>query len=408
MSAEPGARPGPPANAAALSGIRVVDLSQFEAGPSATQALAWMGADVIKVEPPGRGEQGRRAFRPGGGPDSHYFMMFNSNKRSIGLNVRTKAGREILGELVDTADVLIENFAPGTIERLGFGYDDLRERNPRLVYVQIKGFGTGSPYERFLSFDTIGQAVGGNMSITGEPDGPPLSAGATIGDSGTGLHAALGILAALIQRERTGVGQRIEVAMQDAVIGLTRVAYGWQLDSGGPVARTGSTPRPALSGTYECAGGGPNDYCYIFAARGDDEEWRRVLRVIDQEDLMDDPRFATPKARVEHLPAMRAILSEWTRSRDKHEVMRMLGSAAVPAGAVFDTLELSTDPYLRERGMFATVEHPQRGTVPVPGWPVRMSASHVPLRRSPLLGEHSVEILEELGITDAGDALDPA
>jgi formyl-CoA transferase len=393
---------------AALAGIRVIDLTQFEAGTSATQALAWMGADVIKVEPPGRGEQGRAASAEVPGEDSYYFLMLNCNKRSVELNLRTDAGKEILHRLLERADVFVENFAPGAIERLGFAYEELHARYPRLIYAQVKGYGRGSPYERFLSFDSVGQAVGGAVSVTGNPGEPPVRCGPTIGDTGTGLHLAVGILGALLQRERTGSGQRVEVAMQEAVINYCRVSYAWQMRDKRAAPRVGNAfALPAApAGTYECAGGGPNDYCSVYASRAGDEQWHRLLAVIERPDLIDDPRFATAEERAKYPDEINAIVEDWTRKLPKLEVMERLGEAGVPAGAVFDTMELSEDAYLREKGMFVTIEHPERGPVEVPGWPVQMSDSRVPVQPAPLLGQHSEEILAELGITAPESALE--
>ena len=389
----------------ALEGIRVVDLTQFEAGTSATLALAWMGADVIKVEPPGRGEQGRRASAEVPGQDSYYFLMLNCNKRSLTIDLRTESGKEALYKLVESADVFVENFAPGTIERLGFGYDELHGRNPRLIYAQIKGYGRGSPYERFPAFDSIGQAVGGVVSLTGNPDEPPLRAGATLGDTGTGLHMVIGILSALVQRGRTGKGQRVEVAMQEAVINYCRVAYAWQMRYGKAAPRLGNlfTMPTAPSGVYACAGGGPNDYCSVYSSRAGDHQWQRLLDVIDRPDLKDDPRFASVGERAQHVDEINEIVGAWTCTLPKQEVMRRLGEAGVPAGAVFDTSELASDPYLRGKGMFVTVDHPERGPLDIPGWPVQMSESRVPVRSAPLLGEHNEELFAELGISDPAD-----
>jgi formyl-CoA transferase len=392
----------------ALDGVRVVDLTQFESGTSATQSLAWLGADVIKVEPPGLGEQGRVASaKPG--EDSYYFLLLNCNKRSVTLNLRTDAGRDILERLIRTADVFIENFAPGTIERLGFGYEAVREMNPRLVYAQIKGYGLGSPYERYLAFDPIAQAVGGALSVTGFPEGPPTKPGPMIADTGAGLHMAIGILAALLQRERTGVGQRIEVSMQDAVINFCRIQYTEQLMTDGPGRRHGNrSPMPsAPSGVYPCRGGGPNDYCFLYASRASNVQWHRLADVIGRPELKDDPRFVTSAKRAENVQELDEVLGEWTMSLTKYEVMETLGTAGVPAGAVMDTRELAEDAYLRSRGMFVTVDHPVRGRFTVPGWPVHMSGSHVAVTRSPLLGENNDEIFAELGVSDPGDAVAP-
>ncbi len=380
---------------AALSGIRVIDLTQFEAGTSATQILAWLGADVIKVENPDGGEQGRRASSDQPGLDSHYFMMLNANKRSITLNLKSARGKSILRDLIKQADVFIENFAPGAIERLGFPYDEVSALNPKMVYAQIKGFGTGSPFADFLSFDMIGQATGGIMSITGEPNGRPLKPGPTLGDTGAGLHCVIGILAALIQRKATGHGQRVEVAMQDAMINFCRVAFAAQALHERACPRTGNQivlGTNAPSDVYPCRGGGPNDYCYIYTSRANNTHWHRLLSVIGREDLNDDTRFSTPQSRVQNVSDVNAMISAWTIQHSKHDVMSILGKAGVPAGAVLDTKELSDDPSLRDRGMFVTVEHPERGPVLMPGFPVRMSETDVQLTASPVLGADNDEI----------------
>lgn len=388
-------------DAPALAGVRVIDLTQFEAGTSCTESLAWLGADVIKVEQPGSGDQGRHLLSDQPGLDSFYFMLLNANKRSVTCNLKEERGRALLRRLIERGDVFIENFAPGAIERLGFGYDEVARINPRILYAQIKGFPSEGPYGQFLSFDMIAQAAGGAFSITGEPDGPPLKPGPTIGDTGTGLHAAIGILAALYQRDRTGRGQRIEVAMQEAVINYTRVAYASQAVSGRPAERRGSGgPRlggGGPSGIFRCKGDGSNDYCYIHAARGGGgSHLQRLLSAIGQEQLVSDPRFASTTERTHHADELNAIIESWTSERTKREVMETLGRAGVPTGAVFDTMELLNDPFLRERGTFATVEHPARGEFTMPAWPVRMSDSVVPLKSAPLLGQDNDSVYGEM------------
>jgi formyl-CoA transferase len=384
---------------AALSGVRVIDLTQFEAGTSCTESLAWLGADVIKVEPPERGDQGRQLSSSGPGVDSYYFLLLNANKRSVTLNLKDERGKAILRDLIEQGDVFVENFAPGAIERLGFGYEDVRKINPRIVYAQIKGFAPEGPYGKFLSFDMIAQAAGGAFAITGEPDRPPAKPGPNIGDTGTGIHVALAITAALFQRQRTGEGQRIEVAMQEAVINFARVSYATYLNNGKAPTRNGAisvNANRAPSGIFPCKGGGPNDWCYVHPTRAGNQSWERLLNLIGREDLLDDPRFATPEARFEHNDEVNAVVAEWTRTRDKREVMELIGAAGVPAGAVLDNADLATDPFLRERGMFVEVEHPARGTFVMPGSPIKMTGSRVPVQPAPLLGEHSAEVLGEL------------
>jgi formyl-CoA transferase len=383
---------------AALAGIRVIDLTQFEAGTTCTESLAWLGADVIKVEPPGRGEPGRTLMAQPGEGDAWYFLLLNANKRSVSLNLKDERGKAILRELIKQGDVFVENFAPGAIERLGFDYDEVRALNPRIVYAQVKGYAPDGPFGSFLSFDMVAQAAGGSYSITGEPGGRPLKPGPNAGDTGTGMLLALGITAALFQRQATGEGQRIEVAMQEAVINYCRVSYTSYLSAGKPAGRSGaistSTPR-VPGGLFPCKGGGENDLCYIYPTTGS-QSWERLLKVIGREELIDDPRYATPEARLERMDEVNGIVAAWTRQRDKHEVMELVGAAGVPAGAIMDTADLATDPHLRKREMFVELEHPVRGPFVMPGWPVKMSGSDVPVQVAPLLGEHNEEVLGEL------------
>jgi formyl-CoA transferase len=389
----------------ALAGVKVVDLTQFEAGTSCTESLAWLGADVVKVEEPTRGDQGRQASTDRPGVDSFYFMLLNANKRSVTCNLKDERGRELLRELIQVGDVFIENFGPGTIERLGFGYEAVKEINPKIIYAQIKGYAPEGPHGNLLSFDMTAQAVGGALATTGEAGQRPLKPGPTIGDTGAGLHTAIGILAALYQRQFTGRGQRIEVAMQETVINFSRIAYGSQLLWGRAPERNGNRSvlgTSAPSDTYPCKGGGPNDWCFVYTSRAGNRQWQRLLTVIGREDLLDDPRFATPKDRVEHIDEVDALIASWTRRRDKVEVMETLGQAGVAAGAVLDTAELMDDPFLRKRGMFVTVDHPVRGEVTIPGWPVKMSDSEVKVVTSPLLGQHNEEVLSQwLGYSPA-------
>lgn len=384
---------------AALAGVKVIDLTQFEAGTACTESLAWLGADVIKIEEPAKGDQGRSSSTDKPGVDSHYFMLLNANKRSLTLNLKEARGKEILRELIKRADVFVENFRPGQIERLGFGYDEIKQLNPRMIYAQIKGFAPDGPYRDFLAFDMIAQAVGGSLAITGEKGGRPLKPGPNIGDTGTGLHTVIGILAALYQRQFTGCGQRVEVAMQDAVINFSRIAYASLALWGSPPPRDGNQSvlaSTAPSEVYPCKGGGENDYCYIYTTRAGNDQWYRLLKVIGREELIGDARFESPRDRFLNRGVIDTMVTAWTKQHDKREVMQRLGSAGVPAGAVFDNEELRTDPDLRRRGIFTTIHHPVRGEFVIPGWPVKMSDSHVPVVTSPLLGQHSEEVLGEM------------
>ncbi|HUC72346.1 MAG TPA: CoA transferase [Stellaceae bacterium] len=389
-----------------LEGIRVLDLTQFEAGTSCTETLAWLGAEVVKVENPKGGEAGRTlGSGPAPGADSYYFMIYNANKKSVAIDLKSERGLSLVKEMAGKADVFVENFAPGAIERLGLGWEVLHALNPRLVYGQVKGFGTGTPYENNLAFDMIAQACGGTMAITGEREGRPCKPGPTLGDTGTGMLLAIGILGALFQRGTTGTGRRVQVAMQDAQLQYSRGAFIQHARTGEPAMRNGAKSLaggPAPAGIYPCKPGGPNDYVYLFTSPGNPQHWRRLLEVIGHADLIDDPRFATREARAEHEAEIDALLTEWTMRHDKHEAMRLVGAAGVPAGAVFDTGDLLAEPSFAERGIIQTMRHPS-GTLAMPAFPVRFDGATAPVNPSPLLGEHTAEVFGDwLGI-GAGD-----
>ncbi len=373
---------------AALQGVRIIDLTQFEAGTSCTLFLAWLGAEVIKIEPPGKGEQGRYSTTEPG-MDSQYFIQLNANKKSVTCNLKSPEGKELLTRLINEGDIFIENFAPGAIEKLGFGYDVVSKINPRIIYGRIKGFAPDGPFANFLSFDPIAQAAGGALSITGEPDGRPLKPGPNIGDTGAGLHCTIGILGALYQRQFTGRGQLVEISMQDAVINFHRIAYACQAMFNKPAPRTANQSifaGTAPSEVYPTKGGGPNDYIYIYTTRAGSKHWQNLLTLLGREDLNADPRFDTPQSRAQHSKEVDALLSAWTRNYTKREVMEILGKAQVPASATFDTMELSNDPDLRRRGTFATFQHPVRGELTIPGNVIKLSDSQVPIVSPPLLG----------------------
>ncbi|MCZ6628450.1 MAG: CoA transferase [SAR324 cluster bacterium] len=381
-----------------LNGIRVLDLTQFEAGPSCTEALAWLGAEVVKVENPKGGDPGRGSFAPKPGEDSAYFLLFNANKKSVTLNLKSERGLEVVKEMARKADVFIENFAPGAIERLGLGYEVLRELNPAIIYAQVKGFGEGSPYQSYLAFDMIAQACGGLMSITGDSDGPPIKPGATIGDTGTGMLMAISILAALYRRKDTGQGERLSVAMQDAMLHYIRVAFSVTARTGGPAPRAGAkvlSGGNAPSGIYPCAPGGPNDYVYVYTSRANPAHWQRLLQVIGREELIGDPRFDDMAGRLEHEVEVDEMISAWTRKHDKHEAMRLLGDAGIPAGAVLDTVELQNDPSFEQRGIMQVMEHPHRGPFKMPAWPVCHNGASPPVAPAPTLGQHNGDVLHD-------------
>ena len=390
-----------------LTGVKVLDLTQFEAGPSCTEALAWMGAEVVKVENPKSGDPGRQ-INPPPGQDAHYFLQYNANKKSLTVNLKDPRGLELVKQLAVKADVFTENFAPGAIERLGLGADVIRALNPSIIYAQVKGFGAGSPFESNLAFDMIAQACGGTMSVTGEADGPPLKPGPTIGDTGTGMLLAISILGALYRRARTGQGEHLQVAMQDAMLQYIRGAFATQTRTGRAAHRAGSgsvLARNPPMGIFPCKPGGPNDYVYVYTSRANPEHWRRLLGVIGREDLIGDPRYDTPEGRLAHDTEVEGMVADWTRRHDKHEAMRIIGAAGIPAGAVLDTSELIADPSFEARGIMQTVQHPTIGAYKMTTWPVRFSGRTAELRPAPLLGQHSDEVLDGwlgLGAEQAG------
>ncbi len=385
----------------ALAGVKVLDLTQYEAGPSCTEMLAWLGADVIKVEEPTRGEQGRWRITEQPGVDSYYFLLLNANKRSITLNLKSADGKQIFLDLVKHVDIVSENYTLGTMESFGLGYDRLREINPRLIYMTVKGFGTYGPYSQYKSFDMIAQAAGGAMALTGFPGSPPLKPGPTIGDTGTGMHAAVGVIAALYQRERTGKGQKVEVAMQEAVLNFVRVPMMGTYLTGKATPRVGNRLGAGpLGDIFKCAPGGPNDYVYIYCSNQD--MWESLFKTMGRPEVASDPKFTDRKSRRDHFEELVAIVESWTSQHTKQEVMRILGEADVPCGAVLDSVELLQDPHLREREMIVTIDHPVRGKVTMPGCPVKLEDSPVEVKSAPLLGEHNAEIYSSLlGLGDA-------
>ncbi len=390
----------------ALEGIRILDMTHVQMGPSATQILAWLGADVMKVELPGRGDITRTQLRDMPDVDSLYFTMLNCNKRSITVNVKTEQGRRILTELIKRCDVLVENFGPGALDRQGFTWEAVHEINPRIVYASGKGFGPG-PYQRCKAYETVAQSTGGAMATTGWEDGPPTSTGAQIGDSGTGIHLVAGILAALLQRGRTGRGQRVEVTMQDSVLNLCRVKLRDQqrLERGpleeypnqsfdGTVPRSGNASGGGQPGNaLRCKPGGPNDYLYVIIQP---QGWEPLMKLVGREDLVDHPDYSTPQARLSHLDECFALIEGWTMGHTKLEAMDILNSLNVPCGPILDTGELLDDASLAERGMIVEVEHPERGVFKTVGCPLKLSDSPIEVESSPLLGQHTEEVLTGL------------
>jgi formyl-CoA transferase len=382
----------------ALEGIRVIDFTHDQAGPSCTQMLAWLGADVIKIERPPHGDRARRLWNADNpNLDSFFFLLLNSNKRSTVINLRSDEGKEIACRLIREADILAENLGPGVMDRLGLGYEAVKALNPRVIYASVKGFGSYGPYSRYKCFEPVAQATSGAMSVTGEADGPPLVNGANIGDSGTGMHLTIAILAALVQRHSTGRGQLVEVAMQEAVLNLTRVKYTQTLATGKPLDRSGNrSTTGGWSDLIRCAGNGSNDYVYITIPPDNPEMFEAMTEVMGRPDLRNDERFATPPARARNGAALTAEIERWTGAREKREVMKAFAGRGIVCGAVLDTAEVLADPHLRERETIFDLDHPTRGRFSVIGCPVRLSDSPVAARRAPLKGEHTEDVLRSL------------
>ncbi len=399
----------------ALDGIRILDMTHVQSGPTCTQILAWFGADVIKVELPGRGDITRGQLRDKPDVDSLYFTMLNCNKRSITLNTKTKKGKEIFRELIRRCDVLVENFAPGALDRQGFTWEAIQGLNPRIIYASVKGFGPG-PYEDCKVYENVAQCTGGAASTTGFDDGPPLVTGAQIGDSGTGVHLVAGILAALFQREKTGRGQRVTCAMQDAVLNLCRVKLrDQQRLAAGPleeypqypngvfgdaVPRAGNASGGGQPGwAVRTKGGGPNDYIYVIIQP---VGWEPLMKLCGRPELITDPEWATPEKRLPKLDKCFEIIERWAKTLDKLAVMRKLNEHDIPCGPILDMREIAAEQALRETGTVVEVDHPKRGKFLTVGNPIKLSDSPTEVKPSPSLGQHTDEILKSIvGWSDA-------
>ncbi len=382
----------------ALDGLRVLDMTQYEAGTSCTQALAWLGADVVKVEAPDIGDPGRGVGRSENKDYSAYFCAWNANKRSVAVNLRTEEGRALFLDLVPKFDVFVENYGPGVTEKLRITYEDLKAVNPSIIYARIKGFGTSGPYSDFRCMDMVAQAAAGAFSITGEADGPPMMPGPTTGDSGTGVQAAMAILAAYIQRQRTGLGQELEISMQEAMIYYTRtrayIGSAWGTQATGRNGNAGGLPPVNI---YPCKPFGPNDYIYLMPVNSG--HWDGLCAAMDRPDLLIDPRFETNQGRMENGDALYAEISNWCAERTKYEAMETIAAAGVPCSATLDTAELHHDKHLRERGFIHEMDLPVHGHVPMLGFGPQLSESHVDMTPPPRLGEHTDQVLaDELGL----------
>ena len=405
----------------ALEGVKILDFTHVQSGPTCTQLLAWLGADCIKVERPGVGDATRKQLVDVEGADSLYFTMLNHNKRSITLNTKNETGREVLERLVKECDVLVENFAPGALDRMGFSWERIQELNPRMIMASIKGFGPG-PYGDCKVYENVAQCTGGAASTTGFLDGPPLVTGAQIGDSGTGLHLALGIVSALFQRETTGRGQKVLAAMQDGVLNLCRVKlrdqqrlqhgplmeyrqYGQDIPFGEAVPRAGNDSGGGQPGwILKCKGWetDPDAYVYFITQA---PVWKKICDVIGKPEWKDDPEYATPPARLNKLTHIFDTIEEWTKTKTKFEVMDICNPLDIPCGPILSMKEIAEEQSLRDTGTVVEVDHPERGKYLSVGCPIKLSDSAVEVERSPLLGEHTEEILTDV-LGYSGDDLD--
>ncbi|HMF24424.1 MAG TPA: formyl-CoA transferase [Pseudolabrys sp.] len=397
----------------ALEGVRILDFTHVQSGPTCTQLLGYMGADVIKVERPGVGDITRGQLRDVRGADSLYFTMLNGNKRSITIDSKHAKGKQILDRLIKYCDVLVENFAPGALDRMGLTWDYIHKTNPRMIVASVKGFGPG-PYEECKVYENVAQCAGGAASTTGFREGPPLVTGAQIGDSGTGLHLAFGITCALYQRKRTGRGQKVLCAMQDGVLNLARVKlrdqqrlkhgplteysqHGEGVAFGKAVPRAGNDSGGGQPGwILKCKGWeeDPDAYTYFITQA---PVWGAICDIIGKPEWKTDPDYATPPARLPRLKHIFATIEEWTKTKTKFEVMDICNRVDIPVGPILSMKEIAEEPSLRATGTVVEVDHPGRGKYLTVGNPVKMSDSLTEVKRSPLLGEHTDEILKELG-----------
>tara|TARA_B110000046_G_scaffold176699_1_gene202651 strand:+ start:48 stop:1295 length:1248 start_codon:yes stop_codon:yes gene_type:complete len=402
----------------ALDGVKILDMTHVQSGPTCTQLLAWFGADVIKVERPGVGDATRGQLRDIPDVDSLYFTMLNHNKRSVTLNTKDEKGKEIFTRFIKECDVMVENFAPGALDRMGFGWDKIQELNPRMVYASVKGFGPG-PFADCKVYENVAQCAGGSASTTGNLDGTPMVTGAQIGDSGTGLHLALGIVTALFQRETSGKGQRVECAMQDSVLNLCRVKlrdqqrlqhgplneysqFGEGIPFGDATPRAGNDSGGGQPGRIlKCRGWetDPDAYTYFITQAA---VWKNICDVIGKPDWKENPDYAKPINRLPKLNEIFGAIEDWTMTKTKLEVMDICNALNIPVGPILSMKEISEDESLRQTGTIVDVEHPERGNYLTVGNPIKLSDSPSDVVRSPLLGEHTDEILKDvLGMSDA-------
>ena len=395
----------------ALKGVKILDMTHVESGPTCTQLLAWFGADVVKVERQGVGDATRGQLRDVPEADSLYLTMLNSNKRSITLNPKKPEGAKIFTQLIEECDVMVENFAPGALDRMGFSWEKIQEINPRMIYASVKGFGPGK-YEECKVYENVAQCAGGSASTTGALGDVPMVTGAQIGDSGTGLHLALGIVTALFHREKSGKGQRVSAAMQDGVLNLCRVKlrdqqrlekgplkeysqFGENIPFGDATPRAGNDSGGGQPGRIlKCKGWeeDPNAYTYFITQAA---VWEKVCDVIGKPEWKDDENYSTPAARLPKLNEIFDTIEAWTKTKTKFEVMDICNPLDIPVGPILSLKEIAEDQGLRDTGTVVEVDHPVRGKYLTVGNPIKLSDSPAVVKRSPLLGEHTEEILKE-------------
>lgn len=397
-----------------LEGIKIIDFTHVQAGPACTQLLAWYGADVIKVERPGAGDVTRSQLRDIPGVDALYFTMLNSNKRSLTLDTKTPEGKEILTKLIKESDVLVENFGPGALDRMGFTWEHIKELNPGMIVASVKGFSDGHHYEDLKVYENVAQCAGGAASTTGFDDGPPTVSAAALGDSNTGMHLAIGILTALRARDVTGRGQKVAVSMQDSVLNLCRVKLRDQqrLDRVGYLEEYPQYPHGQFSDVVprggNAGGGGqpgwvlkckgwetdPNAYIY-FTIQG--HAWAPICKALGKEEWIDDPAYMTASARQDKIFDIFGTIEEWLKDKTKFEAVDILRKFDIPCSPVLSMKEIAADPSLRASGTIAEVDHKERGKYLTVGSPIKFSDMKIEIKGSPLLGEHTDEVLEGLG-----------
>ena len=376
-----------------LNGIRILDLTQVQAGPSCTQLLAWLGADVIKIEEPGKGDRTRWEMAENENVDSFYFLVFNANKKSLTLNLKSGEGISIFKNLLEISDVVIENYAPGRMEEFGLSKNYINKKFPHVVYASIKGFGNSGSNSNLKSYEHVAQAAGGAMSTNGFDEGPPLFTSTGIGDSGSGLHCAIGILAALRQRDLSGEAPSVDISMQDAVLNLLRVRFVETFNNGQAVKRTGNSVWNSPKCVFPCKPNGPNDYITMVIT-GD--AWESLLALSGNSHLIGDKNYESEDIRKNHADEIYEIIAAWTNTLSKDEIMNILGDLGIPCSPVKDTSELLNDEHLAERQMIVEMNDAERGQYKAIGCPIKVGDSHIDITPPPILGQNTEEILKEL------------